>query len=134
MGPFEARSHGRGSMVPLGVVEVHDGFHCILADLESFLISSVRRCLRVHGQLLSIEQRVNDTAVEPVVHSEDSRPERVSMRSRRTILGGRCGYGGEDHLYLAADVGMNDHRNDLSDHTSVALHHADLPGGLDRCC
>ena len=64
-------THGDCMMAPLRVVEVHNGLHRVLPDLKCSLITSVSRGLGVHRELLSVQQRVDDTSIQPVVHPED---------------------------------------------------------------
>ena len=71
VGSFKAWTHGDCSVVPLRVVEIHDRLHRVLPDLKGSLITSISRCLGVHRELLAVQQRVDHTSVQPVVHPED---------------------------------------------------------------
>ena len=56
------------------------------------------------------------------------------MQTRTTVLRGSSGNRSENHLLLPDHVGVDNHRDDLSNHASVTLYHSDLSGRLDRCC
>ena len=58
-------------VVPLRVVEVHNGLHGLSANLQRPLVDGVPSCLGVHGELFTVEEGVDDAPVEPVVHAKD---------------------------------------------------------------